>query len=135
MKLEFGKVLTELRNKKHLTQQQMADALEIKRERYNAWENNISQPNMGMLQQISAFHKVSLNYLVDFAQNKESVVIEHDQDNESTDTVINAPKSLKAWLRADTELLPDEKEQLSEELEDYFRARKERIIRERNKGE
>ncbi|MEK4512895.1 helix-turn-helix transcriptional regulator [Paenibacillus sp. FSL K6-2524] len=62
MAIEIGKKLADLRNRKHLTQQQVADILEIKRERYSAWENNISQPRMGMLQTLSEFYKVSLNY-------------------------------------------------------------------------
>lgn len=64
MIIKIGKKLTELRNKKHLTQQQMAELLGIKRERYSAWENDISQPRIGMLQEIAKIHKVPPSFLL-----------------------------------------------------------------------
>lgn len=62
--MKIGRVLTELRNKKHLTQDQMADTLGVKRPRYNAWENDISNPDFEMVKRIAEFHKVSVDYLL-----------------------------------------------------------------------
>ena len=60
----IGKALTELRNKKGLTQDQMADVLGIKRARYNSWENNIARPDIDMVSKLADYHKVSVDYLL-----------------------------------------------------------------------
>ncbi|ODA40377.1 helix-turn-helix transcriptional regulator [Desulfosporosinus sp. BG] len=62
----IGDILTELRNKRGLTQDQMADALDVKRPRYNSWENNIAKPDIEMLQKIAKFHNVTPNYILNF---------------------------------------------------------------------
>jgi len=62
----IGNLLTELRNKKGLTQDQIADALDVKRPRYNSWENDIAKPDIEMLKRIAEFHNVTPNYLLDF---------------------------------------------------------------------
>lgn len=62
--MSLGRVLTELRNKKALTQDQVAEKLGIKRARYNAWENGISSPDNKMLVELAKIHKVSVDYLL-----------------------------------------------------------------------
>ncbi|GEO27057.1 hypothetical protein AAC03nite_28420 [Alicyclobacillus acidoterrestris] len=42
----------------------MADALGVKRPRYNAWENNISNPDHKMLAKIAQFHHVTTDFLL-----------------------------------------------------------------------
>lgn len=69
--MRIGKVLTDLRNKKHLTQDQMADALGVKRPRYNAWENDISNPDLEMVKKIAEFHKVSVDFILGHTENPE----------------------------------------------------------------
>lgn len=71
--MKIGDTLTKLRNKRGLTQDQMADALNVKRARYNAWENDISKPDIEMLKKISTYHKVTTDYILDMSfdvQNK-----------------------------------------------------------------
>lgn len=60
----IGKVLSELRNKRHLTQDQIADILGIKRARYNSWENNIARPDIDMISKLADYHNVSVDYLL-----------------------------------------------------------------------
>ena len=62
----IGDILTELRNKRGLTQDQMADALDVKRPRYNSWENNIAKPDIEMLQKIAKFHNVTPDFILNF---------------------------------------------------------------------
>ncbi|MNR93691.1 HTH-type transcriptional regulator Xre [compost metagenome] len=64
--MKIGERLTQLRNKKGLTQDQIADALEVKRARYNSWENNIAKPDIEMIAKLAAFHKVSADYILGF---------------------------------------------------------------------
>lgn len=68
----IGKLLTELRNKRGLTQDQIADALEVKRPRYNSWENDIAKPDIQMLKKIAEFHNVTPDYLLSFEANNVS---------------------------------------------------------------
>lgn len=62
----IGRLLTELRNKRGLTQDQIADALDVKRPRYNSWENDIAKPDIQMLKKIAEFHNVTPDYLLSF---------------------------------------------------------------------
>lgn len=62
----IGDILTELRNKRGFTQDQMADALGVKRPRYSSWENDIAKPDIEMLQKIAKFHNVTPDYLLGF---------------------------------------------------------------------
>ncbi|WP_333594737.1 helix-turn-helix transcriptional regulator [Anaerospora hongkongensis] len=61
----IGKILTELRNNKGLTQDQMSDILGIKRARYNSWENDIAKPDIDMAKKLAQFHGVSTDYLLE----------------------------------------------------------------------
>ncbi len=62
--MNLGAKLIFLRKKSHLTQEQMAEILDIKRARYNAWENEISKPDLGTLVKIAKYHKVTTDYLL-----------------------------------------------------------------------
>lgn len=62
--MTFGERLVALRNRKHLTQDQVAETLGIKRARYNAWENGISNPDQTMLVALAAFYKVTTDFLL-----------------------------------------------------------------------
>lgn len=62
----IGEILAELRNRRGLTQDQMAEALNVKRPRYNSWENNIAKPDIEMLQKIAKFHNVTPDYILNF---------------------------------------------------------------------
>lgn len=62
--MKIGNVVAKLRTKRGLTQDQMADFLGVKRARYNAWENDISKPDIEMLKRIAEFHKVSTDYIL-----------------------------------------------------------------------
>ncbi|WP_043111150.1 helix-turn-helix domain-containing protein [Paenibacillus pasadenensis] len=62
--MTLGDRLTALRNKRNLTQDQVAEALGIKRPRYNAWENGISNPDHNYLAALAEYHKVSVDYIL-----------------------------------------------------------------------
>ncbi|WP_396126462.1 helix-turn-helix domain-containing protein [Brevibacillus laterosporus] len=47
--MKIGETLTKLRNKRHVPQAQMTDLSGVKRPRYNAWENDILQPDLEMI--------------------------------------------------------------------------------------
>ena len=64
MQKTIGKRLTILRKHKYLTQDQVAEGLGIKRARYNAWENGISDPPLAMITKLADFFDVSTDYLL-----------------------------------------------------------------------
>lgn len=62
--MKLGQRIAALRNKRGLTQEQMAEALGVKRARYNAWEQSISNPDIEMLDKLATFHKVRVDFLL-----------------------------------------------------------------------
>jgi len=62
--MKIGKTLNELRARKRLTQDEMADLLGVKRARYNSWENNIARPDLDMLGKLAEVHGVSVDFLL-----------------------------------------------------------------------
>lgn len=62
--MNLGKRITALRNYKRLTQEQVAEVLHVKRARYNAWENSISNPDHLMLGAIANLHGVTVDFLL-----------------------------------------------------------------------
>jgi len=62
--MRIGQRLVELRERKGLTQDQLADRLGIKRARYNSWENNIAKPDIEFIDKLAAIHNVSSDYIL-----------------------------------------------------------------------
>ncbi|NHN33503.1 helix-turn-helix domain-containing protein [Paenibacillus agricola] len=62
--MNLGQRIAALRNHKHLTQDKMAEILGVKRARYNAWENGISNPDITMLAAIANYHQVTVDFLL-----------------------------------------------------------------------
>lgn len=58
--LEIGKKLKELRKSEHLTQQELADKLQIGRVNYTRYETNAVRPDYETLIKIADFYDVSL---------------------------------------------------------------------------
>ncbi|MGF9644080.1 helix-turn-helix domain-containing protein [Paenibacillus sp. MABNS29] len=67
--MKIGQRLTELREKKGLTQDQIAEMLDIKRPRYNSWENNIAKPDIEFVNKLAELHHVSVDYLLGRDEN------------------------------------------------------------------
>ncbi|MCY8824520.1 helix-turn-helix domain-containing protein [Bacillus atrophaeus] len=135
--MSLGANLKKLRDKRGLSQYQVAEKLGIQRSRYNSWENDIAQPRYEMLNKLCEFYKVEVNDLMkDDSQQEEpkkNATNTHQEDEKS-----NTPSSIKTWLRMENDDLTEkEKETLAEELEDYFMSRKRRILskRKEQKGE
>lgn len=53
-----------LRKQNHLTQQEVADRLQITRSSYSKYENGIHQPNPALLQKFAKLYSVSVDYLL-----------------------------------------------------------------------
>ena len=63
--LVFGKQIKEIRNNRHLTQQGMADLLDVDRTTISKWENGYSFPNIVDVKTIAEKLEVTLPYLLE----------------------------------------------------------------------
>ncbi|MNB71345.1 HTH-type transcriptional regulator Xre [compost metagenome] len=116
----LGTRIAELRKKRNMTQGDLAVIVGKSTSTVAMWETGKRDPDSSMISKLADTFGTSTDYLL----------------GGETEQVSNeTPVSIKAWLRSDNDLLPEEKEQLSNELEDYFNARKERLMRDRKKGE
>lgn len=76
MKYEnFGTTLKELRKKRGLTQEQLAEYLGISSQAVSKWENNISYPDVSLLPVLANYFQVSTDELlgVDTAKRTETI--------------------------------------------------------------
>lgn len=61
---QFDKILKLLRNEKHMSQQELADALGISKSSINMYERGERQPNFEVLETIADFFNVDIDYLL-----------------------------------------------------------------------
>lgn len=61
---DFGSRLKELRMRRKLSQQQLADRLNVKKASVSGYENNIATPSVAVLTQMALVFNVSLDYLM-----------------------------------------------------------------------
>ncbi|MGM0214692.1 helix-turn-helix transcriptional regulator [Enterococcus sp. AZ109] len=64
MKIELGKNIKDERLKKNLTQQELADQLNISRQTISKWELDKSYPDLELLVKMSQLFQVSVDYLL-----------------------------------------------------------------------
>lgn len=64
MEHHFTRNLKALRIRRDLSQQQMADAIGVKRSTYSSWENGYSEPALQHLLRIQHFHQVGVDVLL-----------------------------------------------------------------------
>jgi len=65
MKIKIGAKLKELRKENNLTQQQVADKLNISRVNYTRYETDVSCPDFDVLVALADLFDVSLDYIFD----------------------------------------------------------------------
>ena len=62
--MTLGERIKELRNKHGLSQEQLADKLNVSRQAVQKWESNINEPNIETLKCIACYFKVDYEYLL-----------------------------------------------------------------------
>ena len=82
----IGKNLINLRNKNGVTQQEVADFLEIDRKTYLNWEADKSQVKSSYIPKLAEFFRVEINDL--FREDFNRIVI-NQQNTENKDNSIN----------------------------------------------
>ena len=76
--MTFGEKLKETRKLSGLSQEQLAEALNISRSAVAKWENNIGIPDVSNLKSISKLLNISIDYLLDENKNIEENNIKPD---------------------------------------------------------
>lgn len=82
--MTFGERLYELRNKKNLSQEELAEALDVSRQSISKWENDKAYPEMTRLLFMSDYFDVSLDYLmrgIEKEDNEEIVLEKYKTKN------------------------------------------------------
>lgn len=62
--MTLGERIKELRNKHGLSQEQLADKLNVSRQAVQKWESDINEPNIETLKCIACYFKVDYEYLL-----------------------------------------------------------------------
>ena len=91
--------LKKLREEKNLTQNEMAQILNVNQSNYSKYEKNIIEPNLDTLKKIADFYGVSLDYLCEhetknlldtsnYNEYKKGVIYALGQLNEKNDLIL-----------------------------------------------
>lgn len=78
---DFGLRLKELREKKKLTQTQVAKRLNLNKSTIFGYENNIKTPSVNTLTQLALFYGVSSDYLLGL-ENRKVICVENLSDRQ-----------------------------------------------------
>lgn len=63
--MSIGKNLSVLRKKNGLTQQQLADMLNISAQAVSKWENELAEPDLGTVKKIASIYKISVDEILE----------------------------------------------------------------------
>lgn len=100
----FGSRLRFLRKSRQITQQQIADSIQISRSTYAGYENGSHEPDITIIRKIAEFYHISTDFLLSF--DMQSVDPELDElrsqlweeiassDKETAQTILNLFKKL-----------------------------------------
>ena len=65
MRKKLGEKLKEAREKANLSQQEVADKLNVSRQTISKYELNINEPDLETLKELSCIYEVDINYLLE----------------------------------------------------------------------
>ncbi|MFS1511719.1 helix-turn-helix domain-containing protein [Chengkuizengella sp. SCS-71B] len=102
--MKLGQRLKNLRNKRGLSQYEVAEKLGIQRGRYNSWENNIAKPRFDMLEKLCDFFKVDINEIVGNEPVEHHIQV-NKNDLISGSNLNHSKTDFKVILEDDSEIL------------------------------
>ncbi len=94
-----GERLLQLRNKKGMTQEDLAEYLNVSRQSVSKWELNKTLPDVEKLMLLSDLYEVTLDYLVKGVEEteEEDSEVSGDEMNAQTESDTEAPSEEDAW--------------------------------------
>lgn len=114
----FAQRLAQLRQEKGIYQKDIAKHLGITTSAYGFYEQNKRQPDQSTLQSLADFFNVSVDYLLGRAnERRPGADIKAIDDPE----VIDFMKTVVGEFRLDTHLTPNDRQEIMEDLSEYFR--------------
>ncbi len=75
--LKIGEKIKELRKAQDVTQEKLADYLNISYQAVSKWENNLALPDLSLIPALSNFFGVTSDYLLDISLDNKSEIIEN----------------------------------------------------------
>lgn len=106
----FGDIFKELRLEKKLSQEKIADELDVSQGLIARWENHSSTPGPEMLVYISDFFNVSVDYLVGKSKYKYLENKKTDVEKEIIDNISILKDNEKEMLLNITKIMNDKKQ-------------------------
>ncbi|MBE6760792.1 MAG: helix-turn-helix transcriptional regulator [Ruminococcaceae bacterium] len=77
MTLKIGEKIKELRKAQNVTQEKLADYLNISYQAVSKWENGLALPDLSLIPALSNFFGVTADYLLDISLDNKSEIIEN----------------------------------------------------------
>lgn len=129
--MSFGEVLKKLRTESSLTQQQLADRLNLSKANVSKYESNLVEPNLETLRLITKVFNVNSDYLLEIKTNPTNNLFA-DQMSESVDTdksfTVTKTQLIKKYRLLDTYGQKAVNHMLDIEYERYSKAKEESEI-------
>ncbi|SLM86963.1 helix-turn-helix domain-containing protein [Vagococcus fluvialis] len=88
--MSIGHKIKKIRNEKKVSQQKMAEHLNISRQAISRWENDVSLPDITTLISIAKFFEVPFNYFSD-----DKIIESEKEDNGDTEQVVKPKDNVK----------------------------------------
>ena len=85
--MEIGSIIKKCRNVKNITQEQLADKLNVSVQTVSRWENGVNFPDITLLPLISEYFGVSVDYLLGVKSRKTSVKLIRTKEVFSAETM------------------------------------------------
>lgn len=89
--MDFGQNLQQLRKEKGLSQEKLADILEVSRQAISKWELNAAYPETEKLIALSNLFNVSMDYLIKGDESKKVPYRKNCQDSSEINAKVHGP--------------------------------------------
>ena len=70
---KYGHIISKLRKKQGLTQEQLGKKLNVSYQAISKWENNLSEPDLETLEKLTEVFGIPMSEFFDMAKNPENI--------------------------------------------------------------
>ena len=95
-KMNFGENLHKLRKERNISQEQLAEELNVSRQTIGKWENGVTYPETECLIQISDFFEVSIDFLLKGTVMDSNIMEAASNNGADEETLPQTEQQLKA---------------------------------------
>ena len=105
--MQLGRRIKELRKKRNITQQDLAEMLGVSYQAISRWENSITSPDITALPVLANIFNVTVDYLLDVNINENTQIIENIYKQSWELCVNQKHKEAQELLEEKTKLFPN----------------------------